>query len=126
MRKKRIIASTLLAACSALGITMASSSAASANTAYGCGYPQVCFYKTQADWNARSWTAAYKDVTSYYQTLGSRSYGSYSVFNSRNDDGALLHYTNGGTYCVGPNSIVYNNSWVVDKIRIMDSPSCAY
>src|SRR4051794_31683569 len=94
------------------------------NTANGCGYPQVCFYKTEADWNARKWTAAYKDLTSAPQTLSSRAYGAYTAFNSRNDDGALLYYTNGGTYCLHPNQPVYNNSWVVNKIRIMDDPNC--
>jgi hypothetical protein len=94
------------------------------NTANGCGYPQVCFYLTAADWNARKWTAAYKDVTSSPQNLSSRAYGAYSAFNSRNDDGALLYYTNGGTYCLRPNQPVFNNSWVVNRIRIMDDPNC--
>jgi hypothetical protein len=119
-----MIAGGAAVACATLALSFAGVSTASANTAYGCGYPQVCFYKTQARWDAQSWNAAYKDVTSGYQTLSSAAYGAYSVFNSRNDDGALLHYTNGGTLCLQPNTIVWNNSWVVDKIRIMDSPTC--
>jgi hypothetical protein len=55
------------------------------------------------------------------------------VWNSRNDDGALLHFAKGKTVCVGPNSgwyldVLDQNSGgaygKVDKIRIMDSASC--
>jgi hypothetical protein len=28
------------------------------------------------------------------------------------------------TYCPHPNQLVYNNSWMVNKIRIMDDPNC--
>jgi hypothetical protein len=154
MRLQRIITGGAMAVGAALAVTAASGSTANAgttgagvsaagvsaakplppsdhrpgmkpmNTANGCGYPQVCFYKTEADWNARKWTAAYKDLTSAPQTLSSRAYGAFTAFNSRNDDGALLYYTNGGTYCLRPNQPVYNNSWVVNKIRIMDDPNC--
>ncbi|WP_052396887.1 hypothetical protein [Streptomyces sp. NRRL F-5123] len=121
--KKAKLAACTVGALSA-AVLAVSAAPASANTDNGCGYPQVCFYKTSSNWDARQWTAAYKDVTSYFQNLSSKAYGSFSVFNSRNDDGALLHYTNGGLRCAEPGDIVYNNSWVVDKIRIMDDPHC--
>ncbi|MEO3811530.1 hypothetical protein ABGB17_21260 [Sphaerisporangium sp. B11E5] len=104
--------------------TVSSEPPATLDTRDGCGYPQVCFYKTKADWDARRWTAAYKDITSGYQTLSSRAYGSYAAVNSRNDDGALLHFTNGAIWCLSPNSRLWDIDWVVDKIRIMDSPTC--
>lgn len=127
MRIKRMVASSLAAVCGALTITVVSGSAASADTAFGCGYPQVCFYKTEADWLARKWTAAYKDVTSYYQNLSSKAYGSWAVYNSRNDDGARLHFTDGTSTCLGPNTILLTYHYkTLDKIRIMDSPTCSY
>ncbi|MEU9558228.1 hypothetical protein [Streptomyces fumanus] len=97
---------------------------ASADTANGCTWPRVCFYLTDADWNSRKPTATYKDITSSPQNLGSRSRNSEWVFNSRNDDGALLYYAHGGTLCLAPNAIVDNNDWVVTAIKIMNSPSC--
>ncbi|MCP3783698.1 hypothetical protein NLX85_10020 [Micromonospora sp. A3M-1-15] len=129
MKVKRIVGALTAGACAAISVGVVTASPASAGTANGCGYPQVCFYKAKADWDARRWTAAYKDITSSYQTLSSSAYGSYYVYNTRNDDGALLHYTNGYTYCLRPNSGVNNSNtptgfWTVDKIRIMDSATC--
>ena len=97
---------------------------ASADTANGCTWPRVCFYLTDADWNVRKPTAAYQDITSSPQNLGARSRNFEWVFNSRNDDGALLYYAHGGTLCLAPNTVVDNNDWVVTAIKIMDSPSC--
>ncbi|MFD7136759.1 hypothetical protein [Streptomyces sp. NPDC059894] len=113
-----------VAAASLVAAGLATAPGASADTAYGCNWPRVCFYLTDADWNARVPTAAYQDITSSPQNLGSRSYNSEWAFNSRNDDGALLYYTNGSTLCLRPNNWVDNNDWVVNKIRIMDSPTC--
>lgn len=97
---------------------------ASADTANGCTWPRVCFYLTDAEGNARTPTAAYQDITSSPQNLGARSRNAEWVFNSRNDDGALLYYAHGGTLCLTPNTTVHNNDWVVTAIKIMDSPSC--
>ncbi|MEV4483777.1 hypothetical protein [Micromonospora coxensis] len=114
-------------ACATTALTITHASAASADTANGCVYPRVCFYLTESNWLADRPTASYQDITSGYQTLGSSSRGSYAVWNSRNDDGALLHYTNGSTYCLPPNrGNAHIRGEVVDKIRIMNSPSCAY
>lgn len=126
MRMKRLMATGLAIVCSTFGLTISSASTASANTAFGCGYPQVCFYKTKADWDAKRWTAAYKDVTSYYQNLSPGARGAYAVFNSRNDDGARLHFTDGSADCLDPNTLMLTNGFVADKIRIMASPSCSY
>ncbi|WP_327029879.1 hypothetical protein OG989_05570 [Micromonospora sp. NBC_01740] len=135
MGVKKLLAAGLTTASAVVSAAIGTSSPAIASdvgpagTAYGCGYPQVCFYKTQANWTARDWTAAYQDITGSYQNLSSGAYGSYYVYNSRNDDGALLHYTNGYTYCLHPSTYVNNSTnptgfWTVDKIRIMDSPTC--
>ncbi|MET8571890.1 hypothetical protein [Streptomyces sp. NPDC004783] len=126
MRSKKLMAAGLALVCGTFGLTISNASTASAGTAFGCGYPQVCFYKTQADWNAKRWTAAYKDLTSSYQTLSSGARGAYAVFNSRNDDGARLHFTDGHAECLEPNTLMLTNGFVVDKIRIMTSPSCSY
>ncbi|QIQ02648.1 hypothetical protein [Streptomyces liangshanensis] len=125
MRLQRTVAGALVTAGLALGIAATGTTPAAADTAFGCGYPQVCFYKTQADWDARRWTAAYKDVTSYFQNLSSGAMGAKWVHNSRNDDGALLRFSS-GTYCLQPGW-----SWQTAPgaagptgIRIMDSPTC--
>ncbi|WCN83711.1 hypothetical protein [Micromonospora sp. LH3U1] len=100
-------------------------SAASAGTANGCVYPRVCFYLTESRWNADNPTGSYQVLTSGYQDLGSDTEGSFAVWNTRNDDGALLHYTNGNTYCLPPNrGNAHIRGEIVDKIRIMDSPTC--
>jgi hypothetical protein len=46
--KKAKLAACTVGALSAAALAV-SAAPASANTAYGCGYPQVCFYKTQAN-----------------------------------------------------------------------------
>jgi len=112
------------AAVSLAAAGLATAPSASADTAHGCNWPRVCFYLTDANWNAQAPTAAYQDITSSPQNLGSSSYNSEWVFNSRNDDGALLYYTNGSTLCLHPNNWADNNDWVVNRIRIMDSPTC--
>ncbi len=126
MRLKKILSSSLAtAACATVMVTIMDSAPALAGTANGCVYPRVCFYLTESNWTADSPTASYQDITSSYQTLGSSSRGSYAVWNSRNDDGALLHYTNGTTYCLPPNrGNGHIRGEIVDKIRIMDSPTC--
>ncbi|MCF2527145.1 hypothetical protein [Yinghuangia soli] len=97
---------------------------AQATSAYGCGWPRVCFYKTQASWNADSPTASYQDM-GYWQTLGTSSKGSYGVYNSRNDDCALLEFSDGEQYRLKPNKF-FQTSFIgtVTKIKIMDSPTC--
>jgi len=89
---------TALATTTALaaGVVLLGTPPASADTAYGCVYPRVCFYLTDSDFNADKPTAAYQDITSYYQTLGSRSRGANWVLNTRNDDRAWIRYTYGG------------------------------
>lgn len=122
--RKKLSAAAITVTLSTLG-AVAVASPASAASAYGCNWPRVCFYLTTSSWNNSAPTAAFQDVTSSYQNLGSRSRGSYAVYNSRNDDGALLRFTNGSTFCVWP-----NEAWglqgigTVDGIRIMDSEHC--
>lgn len=127
MKLKRVLSSGLAVVCAALAIAVIDGSPASAGTANGCVYPRVCFYLTESDWYAKRPTAAYQDITSSFQTLGPNSRGSWAVWNSRNDDGALLHYTDGHTYCLPPNrGDAAIRGEIVDKIRIMNSPTCSY
>jgi hypothetical protein len=121
---KRILVSFAVVGAAIAG-TFAVASPAQADSANGCAYPRVCFYKTGNDWSTDHPTAAFQDVTSGYQTLGTQSRGSYGVYNTRNNDGALLHFTNGQTRCLTPNRFLWaQDVGTVDKIRIMDSASC--
>ncbi|MEV1286524.1 hypothetical protein [Micromonospora sp. NPDC049679] len=102
---------------------------AAAATRYGCEWPRVCFYKTEADWQARRPTATYQDM-GYWQTLGSHSAYSEVVYNSRNDDGALLRMQSGITYCVKGGQTtpeffmpVYQDG-AMEELKIMDSKTC--
>ena len=98
---------------------------ARAESASGCSYPRVCFYPTSAYLNASRPTASYKDLTPSWQTLGYQARGAAIVYNSRNDDGARLHFTNGTVKCVEPGWYVNAGAYgTVDKIRIMNSPTC--
>lgn len=103
---------------------------ASAGSYNGCVYPRVCFYLTTTDWNNAAPTAAFQDVTSYYQNLGSRSRGADWVRNTRNDDRAYLRYirhSTGGTeyLCVLPNQTAYfSSAYTVTGIRIDTAATC--
>ena len=122
---KRISLAAAMIAGAVVGSTLAAASPAQATSAYGCTYPRVCFYLTATSWVNDSPTASFQDVTSSYQTLGSQSRGSVEAYNSRNDDGALLHFTNGRTYCLLPNqSASLRSIGTVDKIKIMTSADC--
>ena len=85
-------AAVLAAVLAAVAAVSLSPAPASAETSNGCGWPRVCFYLTMNDWWAGTPTSAFRDVTSSYQDLGSRSRGSDWVRNSRNDDRAWLRY----------------------------------
>ncbi|MWA15989.1 hypothetical protein [Streptomyces sp. BA2] len=99
-----------------------------ASTAYGCDWPKVCFYLTGDDWSRRAPTAGYEDITRHFQELGPRSKGADWVFNSRNDDRALIRYTFGGRtgeVCLGPNkSLSLGAHTTVTHIKIEDSRAC--
>ncbi|MGW6684154.1 hypothetical protein ACWGBO_30310 [[Kitasatospora] papulosa] len=110
------------------GTALAVAPTASATSYNGCEYPRVCFYQTQPDWTIGMPDAAYQDVTSYYQNLSSRAYGADWVYNSRNDDRAMLRFTNGGqTYykCIPPNgTIQFSSASTVTGIRIDTAAAC--
>ncbi|MGW1884928.1 hypothetical protein [Streptomyces sp. NPDC001970] len=101
---------------------------ASATSANGCLYPRVCFYLTASNWNAGAPTAAYQDVTSYYQNLGSGSRGADFIQNTRNDDRAYIRWVYNGTtqyYCLPPNqSVQFSSSVTVTGIRIDSAATC--
>jgi hypothetical protein len=121
--KKPFYLALALATIAAIGLVGAAP--AQADTQLGCNYPRVCFYPTFAYVNAHHPTASYKDITSSWQTLGYQARGAAGVMNTRNDDGARLHFTNGTIVCLRPNTLLNAGAYgTVDKIRIMDSPSC--
>jgi hypothetical protein len=122
--KSRVVMSAAATLAMAAGMVLVQAAPASAVSMAGCAYPRVCFYLTYGDyWNNRP-TAAYQDVTSSWQTLGSRSRGADYIVNTRNDDVAYLHYTNGAVMCLEPNSIAYETYRVVDRVRISSSATC--
>ena len=104
--------------------TWAAATPASAVSMAGCAYPRVCFYLTDAAYYGNSPNASYQDVTSGYQTLGSHSRGARWIVNTRNDDTAHLHFTDGSTWCMTPNEIDLWTIKTVDKIRISSSATC--
>lgn len=123
---KRIRKVVTLGAVTALlssGAVVAAAPQASATSAYGCPWPYVCFYKTDADWYANHPTSMYRDM-GYWQHLGANARGATYVYNSRNDDGALFRDTWGWYLCVGPNDIARLAPYVVTDIVITDSPTC--
>ncbi|QKW52974.1 hypothetical protein [Streptomyces buecherae] len=125
MNARRKFLSVGAATVAALGATLVTAPDASARSMRGCDFPRVCFYKTQADYDAHRPTAAYKDVTSGFQKLGSRARGSVKAVNTRNDDGAIVTFANKpGTVCVQADSWWHFGSDVVTHIRIVDSPTC--
>ncbi|MEU1273577.1 hypothetical protein [Streptomyces sp. NPDC005799] len=126
--QKKLSAAVGLGIAAATSLVTLAATPASASSEYGCDWPKVCFYLTSSDWLHDSPTAAYQDITSYYQTLGSQSRGSHAVFNSRNDDRAMLRYTYRGTthyFCLNPNSdIEFDSDATVTGIKIQDASSC--
>ncbi|MFI2032780.1 hypothetical protein [Streptomyces buecherae] len=125
MNARRKFLSVGAATVAALGATLVTAPDASAESQRGCAYPRVCFYKTQADYDAHRPTAAYKDMTSTFQELGPRARGSLKGVNTRNDDGVIIKFANKpGAWCMEPNTRWHFGSDVVDRIRIVDSPTC--
>jgi hypothetical protein len=127
--KTRAYSSLLAATVATIG-SFALAAPAQATSAHGCSWPRVCFYLTQNAWVDARPDASYKDM--YYQTLGQRSRNADYIYNSRNDDGALIYWTNdlggAGTFCLRPNESVHTVPLDehVYAIEIKDSPICAY
>ncbi|MFI5673092.1 hypothetical protein [Streptomyces cellulosae] len=123
MKIRKIVAGW--SAFAAIGVVVASAPPAAAEPAvHGCAYPRVCFYLTQAQWNANTPTAAYQDAD-YNQTLGSSSRGADVVYNTRNDDTVLLRIgSTSGAICLDPNTGLDNDASVtVTAIRIRSTPA---
>ncbi|GGT24205.1 hypothetical protein [Streptomyces chromofuscus] len=103
---------------------------ASATSYNGCGWPRVCFYMTDSNWYNGSPTAAYQDVTTSYQNLGTSSRGANWVYNSRNDDRAYLRYVYDSTgatgyRCLPPNHYQqFPSGYTVTGIRIDTASTC--
>jgi hypothetical protein len=122
--KSRLKAVAVLAA-AALGATGLVSTPAHATSALGCNWPRVCFWVTGNPYYGALPTASFQDT--YYQTLGPRSRGAAWVYNSRNDDGAKIFYSNGDWVCIQPDELagLEDHGYAV-AIDIMDSPYCDY
>ncbi|MGW2863248.1 hypothetical protein [Streptomyces sp. NPDC001205] len=113
-----IVAVAGAVAAAAVLLAPASSASAATSSGFDCGYPYVCFYVGEDG------VGKFKDITSGWQTL-TRSRGAEYVVNTRHDDGALLHFTNGRTTCVKRGATLYAPSiGTVDKLRITDSAQC--
>ncbi|SHN13840.1 hypothetical protein [Cryptosporangium aurantiacum] len=124
---RRAVLTLAVLASAVLTGAFASASPAQADSFAGCIYPRVCFYRTTSDYFASRPSAAYQDKTNYFQTLGSRSRGALVVYNTRNDDVALLKF---GEFvaCLPTNrgwSHDLNPMGTVTAIRIIDAPTCA-
>ncbi|MGY0021281.1 hypothetical protein [Streptomyces sp. cg35] len=108
MTLKMQIAAVATSVAALTGSAIALAPSASATSYNGCTYPQVCFYQTEARWNAGNPNARYQDITSGYQNLSSAARGANHVYNTRNDDIAWLRYIDSDgetTYtCLNPNS----------------------
>ncbi|MFI5844673.1 hypothetical protein ACIA8K_33735 [Catenuloplanes sp. NPDC051500] len=101
---------------------------AQAVTAHGCGWPRVCFYQSASRYNAANPNAAYQDRG--YQTLTTAAKGADYIYNSRNDDGALLYtrWDDGSsrTFCIFPNETVHLLSdETVYAINIKNAENCS-
>lgn len=128
MKKPRTaaLAASLVAAASLLGLT---TTPATASSRHGCEWPNVCFYLTITDYNNNRPTATFQDVTSGFQTLGSRSRGARAIVNTRNDDRVMIRFSDAGmsyTTCVEP-----NQSWTpvpsvltVTHVKIETQSAC--
>lgn len=122
---KRIAVSAVVVASALVAAVFASAVPAQATSANGCTYPRVCFYKTSTNWENNDPTAAYQDITSGYQTLGSNSAGSYYVYNTRNDDVAYIRFSGGAVRCILPNhGIAAGEDGYANGIRISSSSTC--
>ncbi|MFD8050217.1 hypothetical protein ACFV5E_43100 [Streptomyces chartreusis] len=125
--KRMAVVATAAAALATAGLATAPT--ASAGDYNGCGWPRVCFYLTDSDWNNGKPTAAYQDVTSSYQDLGSKSDGANYVRNTRNDDRVYLriHDQYSVTYywCLAPNQTMHLSDNVrVSGIKIQTQSTC--
>ena len=126
MLKRTAVLGALLTS-SFVAAALASASPAQATTANGCTYPRVCFYKTSTDWDNNHPTAAYQDYGD--QALTTTARGSYYVYNTRNDDRAIITYTTGSgatrTKCVNPNrAAAIGEDGFATRINIQTTASC--
>ncbi|OJF15064.1 hypothetical protein [Couchioplanes caeruleus] len=134
MQKSSILRRFLAAAGVVAGAMAAGAFAAepaAAAVTYGCEYPRVCFYGNSDDASRkRNPTAGYKDA-GYWQKLGPRSRGAYAVYNSRDDDTALLKFDLAGNdvvWCVRPNEYLFLNPTeypgAVVELKISSRATC--
>ncbi|MFD9301952.1 hypothetical protein ACFWCB_04485 [Streptomyces sp. NPDC060048] len=108
------------------GLVLAPAAAAAAPA---CPYPYVCFYNVdELDNPAAKMTGKYQVVTSGWQWFTGSSRGADYVVNTRNDDVAYVHMTDGKVICVENNS---SYSFIndeplryADAIRISSASNC--
>ncbi|MCT4353639.1 hypothetical protein M5362_10915 [Streptomyces sp. Je 1-79] len=120
----------IMAGLGVIGATAALVTASPASAAApACPYPYVCFYNVD-DLNhpAAKMTGKYQVVTSGWQWFTGSSYGADLVVNTRNDDVAYVHMSNGTVICVENNS---RHSFINDEplryadgVRISSAANC--
>ncbi|WP_328843261.1 hypothetical protein [Streptomyces sp. NBC_00258] len=104
----------------AVTIPVAVAPSAHADSAYGCNYPEVCFY---TDTHVQSAIVArFKVVTSSWQYLQYPN-TNYAVVNTRNDDVAYVLNSSGTVNCVKPNGS-YSSAERVVAVRISSRSTC--
>ena len=118
------LAATAAVLAAGLGVMAGPNAApAAADSAFGCPYPYVCFYKTWNDFNADRPTAMFKDRG--WQNLGSNSRGADVAYNSRNDDAVWFKYSSGRQTCLEPSrwdGIEFEGT--VTQVNIVSSAHC--
>ncbi|MFI6359997.1 hypothetical protein ACIBJF_47290 [Streptomyces sp. NPDC050743] len=126
MRLATKVAAPLGAA--ALAVTGTVTLASPASAAETCPYPYVCFYDSSAlESPGTHIIGKFQVVTSGWQWL-SGAKGAAFVLNTRHDDVAYMHMTDGTVYCVLPGgSKNFDDDYpnrIVDAIRISWSSTC--
>jgi hypothetical protein len=124
VRAGRRLVAALTGITAVTGLTLLAGATPASAVGGGCPYPYVCFYPTYSDYFADHPVSRYRDVTSGWQYLRSLSVGADWITNTRNDDVAYLHFTDGSVECMVPHSVHNWNDKQVDRVRIDSSPSC--
>jgi hypothetical protein len=125
MRTRRLVAAAIAYLAGSATAVVVTPTPAQADSAHGCAYPYVCFYRTRGDFDAGLWAARYRDITKIFQNLGPNARGADVIWNTRNDDVAYLRFDKGVRIrCLPPNSGDAGAVGIVDGIRISSAAKC--
>lgn len=124
-RTTTVAAAGIAAAAGLLALAAAPASAASS---HGCAASSVCFYLKTTDYNNNHPTASYKDVTSSFQTLGSRGRGAKAIVNTRSSR-VQIRFLDGGhsnTTCLNPRQVwaPVQSGFTVTAVKIESAAKC--